>query len=154
MAPKSFVMLCALFSLAVPQVPAQGRAALVIGNSAYKGSPLSNPVNDATDIAASLRDADFDVILRTDQDLAGMEEALGEFQSLMAGRDTALFYYAGHGLQIGGENFLVPVREEIRTEAQAKSRSVSLGDLMDRVKASGATTALVFLPLMHIIKPY
>jgi uncharacterized caspase-like protein len=145
MALKSFVMLCALFSLAVPQEPAQGRAALVIGNSAYKGSPLSNPANDATDIAASLRDADFDVILRTDQDLAGMEQALDDFQSLMAGRDTALFYYAGHGLQVGGENFLVPVREEIRTEAQAKSRSVSLGDLMDRVKASGAKTALVFL---------
>ena len=56
-----------------------------------------------------------------------MEQALDDFQSLMAGRDTALFYYAGHGLQVGGENFLVPVREEIRTEAQAKSRSVSLG---------------------------
>ncbi|MDA8411346.1 MAG: caspase family protein, partial [Treponema sp.] len=82
--------------------PGGGRAALVIGNSAYTGNPLTNPVNDATDIAASLKDAGFDVILRTDQDLAGMEGALADFQNLMKGKDTALFYYAGHGAQVDG----------------------------------------------------
>ena len=69
-------------------------------------------MNDATDIAASLKDAGFDVILRTDQDLAGMEGALADFQTLMRGKDTALFYYAGHGLQVDGENFLIPVKEK------------------------------------------
>jgi hypothetical protein len=73
--------LAMVFALALTALTAQtaapaGRAALVIGNSAYKGNPLSNPVNDATDIAASLKDAGFDVILRTDQDLVGMEKAL------------------------------------------------------------------------------
>ena len=122
-----------------------GRAALVIGNSSYKASPLTNPVNDATDIAASLKEAGFDVLLRTDQDLASMEQALADFQGMLKGKDTALFYYAGHGVQVDGENFLIPVKEVINTPAQAKSRSVSLGDLLDRVKASGVKTALVFL---------
>lgn len=122
-----------------------GRVALVIGNAAYKVNPLSNPVNDATDIAASLKDAGFEVILRTDQDLAGMEGALVDFQSLLKGKDTALFYYAGHGMQVDGENYLIPVKVDIQSSAQAKSRSVSLDDLLDRVRSSGVKTALVFL---------
>jgi len=142
----AFILASALFGQAATAGPlAGGRAALVIGNSAYKGNPLANPVNDATDIAASLEDAGFDVILRTDQDLAGMERALADFQALMKGKDTALFYYAGHGVQVDGENYLIPVKEDIQSSAQAKSRSVSLGDLLDRVKSSGVKTALVFL---------
>jgi uncharacterized caspase-like protein len=122
-----------------------GRAALVIGNSAYKGNPLTNSVNDATDIAASLKGAGFDVILRTDQDLAGMEASLADFQSLMKGKDTALFYYAGHGVQVDGENYLIPVNEDIQSSVQAKLKAVSLSDLLDRVKTAGVKTALVFL---------
>ena len=143
---RSLIAMFALVFCAAAFAQAQaGRAALVIGNSAYKASPLTNPVNDATDIAASLKEAGFDVLLRSDQDLAGMEGSLAEFQTLLKGKDTALFYYAGHGVQVDGENFLIPVKEVINTPAQAKSRSVSLGDLLDRVKASGVKTALVFL---------
>jgi uncharacterized caspase-like protein len=141
-----FAAAAAGFGQAATSVSLAGsRAALVIGNSAYKGNPLTNPVNDATDITASLKDSGFDVILRTDQDLAGMEGALADFQTLMQGKDTALFYYAGHGVQVDGENYLIPVKEDIQSSAQAKSRSVSLGDLLDRVKISGVKTALVFL---------
>jgi len=131
--------------LAAQFLCADGRAALVIGNSAYKGNPLSNPVNDATDIAVSLKATGFDVIQRTDQDLAGMEASLVDFQTLLKGKDTALFYYAGHGVQVDGENYLIPIKENIQSSAQAKSRSVSLGDLLDRVKTAGVKTALVFL---------
>ena len=148
--PSSLVLLFILaailpLSAMGEAVPDTNRAALVIGNSAYKGNPLSNPVNDATDIAASLKDAGFDVILRTDQDLAGMEQALTDFQTLLKGKDTALFYYAGHGVQVEGENFLIPVREDIQSAVQAKVKSISLSDLLDRVKAAGVKTALVFL---------
>jgi uncharacterized caspase-like protein len=96
-------------------------------------------------MAARLREADFEVLLRTDLDLAGMEKTLAEFQSLLKGKDTALFYYAGHGVQVEGENYLIPVREEIQNTAQAKSRSVSLGDVLGRMKGTGVKTALVFL---------
>jgi uncharacterized caspase-like protein len=140
----SILAFVALATGLAAQAPSN-RAALVIGNSAYKSSPLANPVNDATDIAASLKDAGFEVILRTDADLASMEKALADFQTLCKGKDTALFYYAGHGVQVGGENYLIPVKEDIQSESQAKSRGVALGDLMDRVKTSGVKTALVFL---------
>ena len=88
----SLIAALALVFCAAATVQAQaGRAALVIGNSAYKASPLTNPVNDATDIAASLKEAGFDVLLRTDQDLASMEQALADFQGMLKGKDTALF---------------------------------------------------------------
>ena len=117
---KGLLTLCALLCVA-PHLSADGRGALVIGNSAYTGNPLSNPVNDATDIAASLKAAGFEVILRTDQDLAGMEGALADFHALLKGKDTALFYYAGHGLQVDGENYLIPVKENIQSSAQAQA---------------------------------
>jgi uncharacterized caspase-like protein len=142
---KYLLVLVALLSLVALLLPADSRAALVIGNSVYRGNPLSNPVNDATDIAMSLKDAGFDVILRTDQDLAGMEQSLADFQTLLKGKDTALFYYAGHGVQVDGENYLIPVKEDIQNSAQAKSRSVSIDDILDRVKTAGVKTALVFL---------
>ena len=142
---KRLLILAALLSFVALLLPADGRAALVIGNSAYTGNPLANPVNDATNIAAVLKDAGFDVILRTDQDLVGMDDALASFQTMLKGKDTALFYYAGHGVQVDGENYLIPVKEDIQSSSQAKSRSVSLNDLFDRVKTAGVKTALVFL---------
>ncbi|MDP3179297.1 MAG: caspase family protein [Spirochaetaceae bacterium] len=117
----------------------------MIGNSAYAANLLPNPINDATDIAANLLDADFLILLRTDLDLAGMELAIADFQRFVKGKDTALIYYAGHGVQVEGENFLIPVEENIQSTAQAKSRSVSFWYLMDQIKASGVKTALLFL---------
>ena len=124
---------------------AQRRTALVIGNSAYKVSPLINPANDARDMADALRGAGFEVILRQDQDLIGMEQALTEFAGALAGKETALFYFAGHAVQVDGENYLIPVREEIQSTIQAKSRGVSLEDVLGRIRLSGIKTALVFL---------
>jgi len=121
------------------------RAALVVGNSAYTSNSLANPVNDATDMAAALKEAGFEVILRTDVDLAGIERALEDFQTLLGGKDTALFYYAGHGVQVQGENYLIPVKEDIQSEANARSRGVALADVLDRIKASKVRTALIFL---------
>lgn len=74
-----------------------------------------------------------------------MDGAIADFQNMLKGKDTVLFYYAGHGVQVEGENYLIPVKEDIQSSAQAKSRSVSLGDILDRMKASGVKTALVFL---------
>src|SRR5687768_14530983 len=98
---------------------AQGRVALVIGNSTYQKDPLANPINDAKAIAAALGEASFEVQLVTDLTQAGMRRALRDFSVAIAqkGKDTiALVYYAGHGLQIDGENFLVPVDAKIERE--------------------------------------
>ena len=85
--------------LLVPSVLlADGRVALVIGNSAYtETSRLANPVNDATDMAAALRALQFDVTLETDADEDAMDDALADFEERSAGADLALVFYAGHG---------------------------------------------------------
>ena len=133
-----------LFCVALP-LTADGRAALVIGNSAYASNALTNPVNDATDIAAALKGQGFEVQLRTDADYAGMDAALADFEKALKGKDTALFYYAGHGVQADGENYLIPVKEDISSLAKAKSRGVPLADVLARIKDSGVSTALIFL---------
>ncbi|WP_244919873.1 caspase family protein [Rhizobium grahamii] len=84
--------------------------ALVIGNSAYRNVPeLPNPANDASDMEAKLRSLDFDIIIGRDLDLDGVRAVIREFVAKLDGADIALFYYAGHGLQVNGENYIAPV---------------------------------------------
>jgi len=135
------ILICAAATMAF----ADGRAALVIGNSSYKNAPLANPTNDASDVAAALKSQGFEVLLRTNLDYLGMEDALTSFEKLLKGKDTALFYYAGHGVQAENENYLIPVQENVTTLALAKSRGEPLADVLARIKDSGVTTALVFL---------
>lgn len=121
------------------------RVALVIGNGKYSSSPLMNPVNDANDMAAVLSESGFDVLLRVDINLLEMEASLKEFSRAVQGKSTALFYYAGHAVQVGGQNFLLPVGEEISNSLQVRQRGISLDDVLDRIRMAGVETALVFL---------
>lgn len=96
------------------------RIALVIGNSAYKVGPLKNPVNDARLIATTLRSVGFKVIERTNVDQKAMKRALQKFGDLLeeAGKaGVGLFYYAGHGVQANGRNYLIPLGAEIQRES-------------------------------------
>jgi uncharacterized caspase-like protein len=89
---------------------AERRVALVIGNSAYQHVPqLRNPHNDASDMAAKLQSLGFDVVAGTNLDLAGIRKTVRDFVDRLDGADMALFYYAGHGLQVNGENYIAPV---------------------------------------------
>lgn len=102
-----------------------GRKALVVGNAAYRSGPPANPGNDAEDMAAVLADAGFEVMLRTDRTLADMEGDLREFRSSIEKGDVALFFYAGHGVQVDGINYLLPVdNADIRDNLQLKRRAV------------------------------
>ena len=96
---------------------AETRLALVIGNSNYKSvTPLPNPVNDANAIAADLKAAAFDVTLADDLGQSDLRRAIRDFASKIAAKgpdSVALVYYAGHGVQVDGENFLVPVDARI-----------------------------------------
>jgi uncharacterized caspase-like protein len=82
----------------------QRRTALVIGNAAYETGPLRNPVNDATDMAALLQRLGFDVSLLRDAKLRAMEEAIEAFSQKLRKGGVGLFYFAGHGVQVAGEN--------------------------------------------------
>src|SRR5262245_16089040 len=101
---------------------AENRLALVIGNSAYQAAPpLPNPANDAKAMAELLLSAGFEVMPAADLSQGDMLRAIGDFAAKLAakGQDTvAVVYYAGHGVQVGGENFLVPVDAKINTEAE------------------------------------
>ncbi|MFV0298142.1 MAG: caspase family protein [Hyphomicrobiaceae bacterium] len=105
--------------------------ALVVGNSAYASvDRLANPANDASDVAALLKSLGYDVTLVVD---ASRRTFLGRFQAFVQGLrqdDLALFYYAGHGLQIGGENYLFPVDSSIGSEADAKARLIPLNAIL------------------------
>ena len=109
------IFLIGLWSLAVvvPAVHAQGdagkRVALIIGNDAYGISPLKNAVNDARAMDEALQASNFRTILVENAKKSDMETKIGEFLDMLGPDDTALFFYAGHGVQIANENFLVPV---------------------------------------------
>ncbi len=109
------------------------RIALVIGNSAYQESPLVNPVNDARLIASTLRELDFLVMEHLDVDQKTMKRAIRDFGDHLddAGREaTGLFYYAGHGIQVNGENYLIPVNAAIQRERDVGIEAVNATAVM------------------------
>jgi hypothetical protein len=124
---------------------AERRVALIVGNSAYSGVPaLANPANDADDMAGRLRGLGFDVRSGTNLDVAGFDEAVREFARALDGADVALFYYAGHGIQANGENYLLPVDARFDDLSGLKRQAVALADVMEEMQ-SRARTALVFI---------
>src|SRR5262249_5417395 len=102
----------------------ENRVALVIGNGAYKMGALQNPVNDARAMAAVLKQIGFQVIAVENATKPAMERAVAEFGHALTPGSVALFYYAGHGLQLNGHNFLVPVDAEIATEADVRLQAL------------------------------
>ncbi len=116
-----FALSVMLFSLMAADAYAEKRVALVIGNGAYRNVPtLPNPPNDATDVAAALRRSGFDVIVETNLDQIGMQDASIRFAREARTADVALFYYSGHALQFAGVNYLVPVDASLRDEADLR----------------------------------
>jgi len=115
----------------VSAVHALPRVALVIGNSRYASLPLQNPTNDASAIAATLKDSGFAVDLRLDAKKAAMEEAIRSFAE-SAGKQKAvgLFYFAGHGLQLSWRNFLVPVDASPKTADDVPKQAVDIATLL------------------------
>ena len=92
-------------SLTAAHAQSEARTALIIGNGGYSYSKLDNPVNDARDMADALRGAGFEVILKTDADQSGMKDAIHSFgSSLKTKGGVGLLFYAGHGVQLNGEN--------------------------------------------------
>jgi hypothetical protein len=109
------------------------RIALVIGNSAYSSGPLKNPVNDAAAMATQLQKFGFTVILKKNANLRGMEDALTEFGDRLKRGGVGLFFYAGHGLQVGGANYLVPIGARISREADIKYETLDAGKILDEM---------------------
>lgn len=125
------------FSSETPKSALGHRVALVIGNGAYQTvSKLSNPANDASAIATQLNRLGFEVIEKHDLPVEGMRRALAEFETRAAGADWALVFYAGHGMELGGVNWLIPVDAKLMTSNDAPDEAVPLDRVLDRVRAA------------------
>lgn len=136
-----------LFSVlaAAPATLAQERVALVIGNSAYHhAAPLDNPKNDAVDMATALTKLGFRVIEGIDLDKAAFDRKVAEYATSLRGAAVGLFFYAGHGLQVGGHNYLVPIDAKADTAAALDFQMVRL-DLVQRTMEREAQTNVLFL---------
>jgi uncharacterized caspase-like protein len=106
---------------------AETRVALIVGNSAYQNAPaLANPLNDARDMSAALKAVGFDVVEALDSDRRKLDGALRAFTDKLARADVALFYYAGHGLQVGLQNYLVPIDAKLDRERDLEFETVRL----------------------------
>jgi glutamate/aspartate transport system substrate-binding protein len=123
----------------------ESRVALVIGNAAYQKSPLRNPVNDARAIADRLQRLGFTVIRRENLRSKEIGAALREFRSRVSAGGVALFFYAGHGLQVKGVNYLPTVDADIETEEDVPTQSLNVGQVLELMEEGKARVNLVFL---------
>jgi len=131
--------------LTLPALAAK-RVALVIGNGEYEdGMALKNPVNDATAVAASLRDLGFEVITGFNLDLGGMEEALRTFRQSLSAGDMGWFFYAGHGLQADNRNYLLPIRSGLREGYEIKRKTLDLDTVTGAMEEAGSTLNIIVL---------
>ena len=126
-----------------PAADAGRRVALVIGNSNYVNFPkIPNPRNDAEDLAAALRNLGFDVLLGTDLKRTDMEDIFIRFAKKARESDTALVFYAGHGLQHQGINYLAPIDANIEDETDLR-KLVNLQNVIDDLQNAGQVRILI-----------
>ncbi len=137
-----FLVIC----LGLSSLGAENRIALVIGNSGYESGALTNPVNDASDLSEMLKDSGFEVILTTDRNLLQMEEDLRLFKQKIRSGDIALLFYAGHGVQVDGVNYLLPVDNGgIQDESDLKRRAMDISDYVNGMAELGTKLNIVVL---------
>ena len=145
------LFLSALLSLAMASFPAaaDNRVALVVGNAHYRFIPnLANPEGDARLMAKTLKDLGFTLIgdgAQIDLDKAALDETIRSFGTRLAGADVGLFYYAGHGLQLRGANYLVPTGANPAREADVDFELDDLSVVLRQMEASGTRLKLVML---------
>jgi uncharacterized caspase-like protein len=138
-----FLFVLAAFS-AEAATPDAKRVALVIGNSKYiHAVALPNPANDAHLIASTLRNAGFEVIEGVDQDNSGMHSLISRFTEQSYDADLAVIFYAGHGMQVDGKNFLIPVDAELTSPAYLKTRTVQIDEFMAALPSDPAVGVII-----------
>lgn len=127
------------------QALAAERLALVIGNGDYEQAPLRNPANDAQDVAVKLEQYGFEVTLLLDEGQRTMEQEIRRFTTSLHEDTVGLFYFAGHGIQVGGENYLIPVDADIVIEEDVRYEGVELGRIIDGMRYGPGRLNLVIL---------
>jgi len=106
---------------------------------------LKNPANDAQDIARVLKELQFQVMLKTDTHLDAMADAIFQFGERLKGGGVGLFYYSGHGMQVKGANYLIPIDANVGREDDIKRKTISARDILDKMDEAKSHLNLVFL---------
>ena len=112
------------------------RIALVIGNASYKTRPLLNPINDAVDISTSLKGSGFEVIEVHDATLVQMRNAIRQFGDKLLTSDVGLVYYSGHGIEVKGQNYLIPVNADIKRSDEISDQSINMGLILGKMETA------------------
>lgn len=134
--PLRMILIVMVLTIFLPfsiEAETERRIALVIGNGAYSSGPLKNPVNDATDVADTLRNLGFQVLLKMNVRHQEMEEAVEDFGHRLRRGGVGLFYYAGHGVQVGGVNYLIPIGARINKDSDVKHQALSTEKILDEM---------------------
>ncbi len=144
---KTLILVFMIFLFLTNIIYAQNKTALVIGNGSYKHfSPLSSPKNEASDMKNALTRLGFDVILLLDGTQDSILDAVSDFEYKLKNRGgIAFFHYGGHGVQVEGSNYIIPVDADIPDERRVKSRAVDIDEIISAMDASGSKTNIVIL---------
>ena len=138
------VVLIALVCLTTAKA-AQHRTALVIGNAVYADGRLRNPVNDAIDMAAMLKALGFDVMLLQDVNHQKMEHMIATFTRKLRRGGLGFFYFAGHGVQVRGQNYLIPVDAQLQSAVDVKYHTVHAGWVLESMADAGNALNIIVL---------
>ena len=141
--PIIFLLVFLILSIAPPAF--SQRLALVIGNADYSAGPLSNPVNDAKDMKGVLKKLGFSVTIALNGNRKEMRKAIRLFGRSLEKGDVGLFYYAGHAVEVGGKNYLIPIGEDIQRVDEIVSVGVAIDEVINKMKSVRNETNLVFL---------
>lgn len=121
------------------------RVALVVGNGAYSDAPLRNTINDADDMNSALRSLGFSVTLLKNANRESMMRAIDDFGRNLRGSEIGLFYFAGHGAEVRGRNYLFPIKAKVNNEADVRYRTVEAGYVLAEMEAAGPQASIVIL---------
>lgn len=138
-------LVSALWCAVAPAPALAARHALVVGNNAYPSGQLRSAVNDARDIAQALQQVGFDVLLRENASREQMFQAIREFGARLREGDTALFYYAGHAIQLRDRNYLIPVDAQIQQEDDVTYYSIDVVEVLQRMDRARARFNVLML---------
>ena len=140
-----FTILSFFFIISSSDGATERRIALVIGNGNYSIGRLKNPVNDAADVAVALKRAGFAVTLKKDANLQDMVETIEDFGNSLKRGGVGLFYYAGHGVQVNGVNYLLPINARINKETDVRFQAVDAGRVLAEMEnANNGLNIVIF----------
>ena len=141
-----FLLLTGWISFHCPaSLLAENRVALVIGNGDYHTAPLANPVNDARDMAAALEQSGFTVLSEINADRKEMRGALRDFGKMILKGGVGLFYFAGHGIQVKGENYLVPIGADMEAEDEVQDECINASAVLRKMETAGNRLNIIIL---------